>query len=111
MDRWIYLPVALALVTISIVFTVLWIHMLIHAAKTERWGWFVVMLVFGLAGLLYFFTEYESPARLRARQRHEEQRVRQRRDRRPERPAGGVLEQEVAELREEVRRLREESGQ
>ncbi len=99
MDRLTVVPIVLALFAISIVFTVLWIQMLIHAAKTERWGWFVVMLVFGLAGVVYFFTEYESPAKLRARQRRDRQRAR---------PRGSALEQEVVELREEVRRLRAE---
>lgn len=88
----------LFLVAFSIVTTVLWILTLIHAAKTERWTWFVVMLVFGLASLLYFFIEYESPAKMRAREARE--RKRSSRNRASQEDEIRALRREVAELRD-----------
>ena len=43
--------------------------MLINAAKQERWGWFVMMILIEPLALLYRFTDYASPEALAARRR------------------------------------------
>ncbi len=69
----------ISLIILSLASTVAWILMMVDAARNERWGWFVVMLVFGLAAIAYFLVEYgSSPPRPRA------ERVRER-PRRPRR--------------------------
>lgn len=48
---------------------VFWILMLINSAKREKWGWFVLQLVFGvIVSIIYRFVDYEEPRRqLRSR--------------------------------------------
>lgn len=56
---------AVCLLALSLALTVGWVLMLVDAARTERWGWFVVMLVVSVTGVLYFFVEYGSTPRRR----------------------------------------------
>jgi len=51
------------LVVLGLALTVGWVLMMVDAARTERWGWFVVMLVFGLAAVPYLLIEYGRTSR------------------------------------------------
>lgn len=90
---------AVVAVAISVGLTVLWVSCLIDAAKEERWGWFVLMLLVSFTALLYFFMEYESPT-----QRRQQRERRRRREARRAPPTRA----EIDDLRAEVRRLRAE---
>jgi len=88
----VFLFVGLMLV-FGVAMFVFYVQMLINAAKTEQWGWFVVMIVMGWVSLLYYFAAHVSEETIARRRR---------RRRRPE----SELQEEVAELRAEVGRLR-----
>ena len=93
--------ITLALIALYIGGTVFWILMLINSAKTEQWGWFVGILVFGLIALPYRFVAYRSPAeiaeRKRRRRKTQDARTRKRDDRIRQ------LEEEVDHLKKENR--------
>jgi len=77
------------------------ILMLINAAKTQQWGWFVVMLffIFPLA-IAYRFLAYQSSAEIEAQERQRRRRALQREQ---------ALKNEIAALKDEVKELK--SGQ
>jgi hypothetical protein len=81
---------------ISLVVTVVCIACLVNAAKTGRWLFFVIILFFWPAALVYLFTAYRTPKQLRevARRRR--------------RAAGrrvAARDREIAELKQQVERL------
>lgn len=49
-------------IALLITLFVFYIRMLINAAKTAQWGWFVVMLLFGFTSIFYRFIGYKDPA-------------------------------------------------
>ncbi|MDF1798489.1 MAG: hypothetical protein P1V81_04885 [Planctomycetota bacterium] len=66
MDSWLIL---VAIIAVNLVLLVFWIKMLVDAARKESWGWFVVMLIFGIAAVPYFFIEYGRTVRGGSRSR------------------------------------------
>ena len=55
---------ALFLVVVGVALLVAYVALLVNAAKSGRWAWFVVMLIFWPAALAYLFTV--TPARSRS---------------------------------------------
>jgi len=51
------------LILVSLLLTVGWVMLLVDAARHERWGWFVVMLIFSITAIPYLFLEYGKGAR------------------------------------------------
>ncbi len=69
--------VSLLMLAVWCAVIVLWIAMLIDAAQTRQWVWFVLSLVFWPTVVLYLLVAYESPKKRRARAeflRHRNQR-------------------------------------
>ena len=69
-DNALGIVMLLVIALAGIAATVFWIFMLINAAKREKWGWFVMQLIFGiLVAIVYFFVEYEAPRARTGRRR------------------------------------------
>ena len=81
----------------AIAFFVLLITMLVNAAQTKQWGWFVLTLVFSPLAIVYWLFAYQSPKKLREEEARNRNRTFQRERARDE---------EIAKMREELRDLR-----
>lgn len=88
---------SLALIVLYLGFMVFWVMMLINAAKTQQWGWFVAILLFGFVALIYRFTNYQSPGQIAERKR---------RRRRTQESATRQRDERIAQLEGEVERLK-----
>jgi hypothetical protein len=84
-----------------VVFVVYWALMLVNAARTKQWGWFVLIFLVPFAFLVYRFLAYRSFKKLRAdenrRTRNSLRREQARRN-------------ELESLRAKVERLESERG-
>lgn len=89
----------LALMALYIGMFIFWILMLMNAAKTRQWTWFVFMILFGFLALIYRFAAYESPEVLVERQRRRRERRKATLKQRDDRIA--ILEDEVDRLKGE----------
>ncbi len=83
----------------SVFYVVLLIFMLINAAQSKQWTWFVLMLVIWPVTLAYVFFGYRS----RNKVLDEERRVRRRASARER-----GHKEEITKLREEIQELRED---
>ncbi len=79
----------------SVFYVVLLIFMLINAAQSKQWTWFVLMLVIWHVTLAYVFFGYRSRNKVSNQRRQAYARERERRE-------------EIARLREEIQELRED---
>lgn len=79
----------------SVFYVVLLIFMLINAAQSKQWTWFVLMLVIWPVTLAYVFFGYRSRNKVSNQRRRAYARERERRE-------------EIARLREEIQELRED---
>ena len=91
----------LAIIGLWILLFVFWVKMLINAAETKDWAWFILMIVFSFLAFVYYFVAYVSPQDLRAREKKRRERRRSREYARDE---------EMARMKDELRALKEGRG-
>ena len=91
----------LLLNAISILFAIFWIVMLVNAAQTKQWGWFVASLIFPVVALAYRVAAYRPLKEIRADA--------QRRSRQSQRRAQ-TQRGELNELRAKVESLESDRG-
>jgi Na+/melibiose symporter-like transporter len=91
----------LAFIALWILLFVFWVKMLINAAETKDWAWFILMIVFSFLAFVYYFVAYVSP---------EDQRTQEKRRRDRRRNREYARDEEMARMKEELRALKEGRG-